>query len=138
MDDSLGLAARRPWSPRLLRLTSKLVARLPYADIAQSLRKTAALSPDPERAEALGKAATYFSNNRDRMQYQDLREESWPIGSGVVESGVKQFKARVTGPGMRWSRAGAQNMLVLRAAILSGQKRFDDLWSRAYKNLPPS
>lgn len=108
------------------------------ADIAQSLRKTAALSPDPERAEALGKAAAYFSNNHDRMQYQDLREEGWPIGSGVVESAAKQFKARVTGPGMRWSRAGAQNMLVLRAAILSGQKRFDDLWSRAYKNLPPS
>jgi len=107
-------------------------------DIAQSLRKTAVLSTDTERAEALDKAAAYFSHNRDRMQYQDLRDEGWPIGSGVVESGAKQFKARVTGPGMRWSRTGAQNMLMLRAAILSGQKRFGDLWSRAYENLPPS
>jgi len=108
------------------------------ADIAEDLRKAAARSPDTERAEALRKAAAYFSNNHDRMQYQDLRDEGWPIGSGVVESGAKQFKARVTGPGMRWSRPGAQNMLMLRAAVLSGQERFNDLWSRAYKNLPPS
>ncbi len=72
------------------------------------------------------------------MQYQELREQGWPIGSGVVESAAKQFKARVTGAGMRWSRAGAENMLALRAAVLSGSERFDALWSRAYENLPPS
>ena len=116
------------------------MARLPYAEgeITRDLHQVATRSSDPERAAALEKAATYFSNNRDRMQYQELRDEGWPIGSGVVESGAKQFKARVTGPGMRWSRTGAQNMLMLRAAILSGQKRFGDLWSRAYENLPPS
>ena len=31
----------------------------------------------------------------------ELREEGYVIGSGMVESGVKRFKARFCGPGMR-------------------------------------
>jgi hypothetical protein len=53
----------------------------------------------------------------------------------MVESGAKQFKARFSGPGMRWSRQGAENLLPVRAAVLSG--RFDQMWDAA-KNLPPS
>jgi hypothetical protein len=106
--------------------------------IVRSLQATAVQSSDLEHATALHKAAAYFNNNRDRMHYQELREEGWLIGSGVVESAAKQFKARVTGPGMRWSRAGAENMLPLRAAVLTGAARFDDLWARAFANSPPS
>lgn len=106
--------------------------------IAQSLQASARQEQDAERAEALRKAGAYFANNRDRMHYQDMRDEGWPIGSGAVESGAKQFKARFTGPGMRWSRPGAENLLPVRAAVLTGKARFDELWSRAYSNLPPS
>jgi hypothetical protein len=67
------------------------------------------------------------------MNYIEMREEEWPIGSGMVESGAKQFKARFSGPGMRWSRTGAENLLPLRSAVLSG--RFDQMWLAA-KNLP--
>jgi hypothetical protein len=63
------------------------------------------------------------------MQYQEFREEGYPIGSGTVESGIKQFKARLTGPGMRWSRPGAEQMLVVRAAVLAHD--FDPLWAAA-------
>ena len=45
--------------------------------------------------------AGYFENNQHRMNYLELREEGWLIGSGMVESGAKQFKDRFTGPGMR-------------------------------------
>ena len=41
------------------------------------------------------------------MQYQEFQEQYYPIGSGTGESGVKQFKARLTGAGMRWSRLAA-------------------------------
>jgi len=34
---------------------------------------------------------------------------------------------------MRWSRKGAENLLPVRCAILSG--RFDELWAKA-QNLP--
>jgi hypothetical protein len=82
--------------------------------------------------ELLGEAG-YFRTNHQRMNYSELREEEWPIGSGMVESGAKQYKARFAGPGMRWSRTGADNLLPIRSAVLSG--RFDEMWAAA-KNLP--
>ena len=101
--------------------------------VAQSLEAEA--QHQPAIAEELAKEAQYFRNNQRRMNYQEMREEGWAIGSGMVESGAKQFKARFTGPGMRWSRSGAENLLPVRAAIMSG--RFDDLWQQAY-NSPPN
>jgi hypothetical protein len=71
----------------------------------------------------------YFHTHQRRMQYQTFRDQGYPIGSGTVESGIKQFKARLTGPGMRWSRPAAERMLVVRAAILS--HNFDRLWAVA-------
>jgi hypothetical protein len=80
-------------------------------------------------AAQLSDLAHYFVTHQRRMTYQEFREDGCPIGSGAVESAVKQFKVRLTGPGMSWSRAAAQRMLVLRAAILSGT--FDALWDAA-------
>jgi len=103
------------------------------ASIAQELSDAA--QQRPADAEGLAEQARYFHNNQRRMHYQELREEDWLIGSGMVESGAKQFKARFTGPGMRWSRSGAEKLLPVRASILS--RRFDAYWRRAY-NSPPS
>jgi len=64
------------------------------------------------------------------MQYLEVRDAGLPIGSGMVESGCKQFGARFNGAGMRWSRAGAERLLPIRAAILS--QRFDEVWAQAY------
>jgi hypothetical protein len=69
------------------------------------------------------------------MHYIEMCEEEWPIGRGMVESGAKQFKARFSAPGMCWSRQGAENLLPVRAAVLSG--RFDQMGDAA-KNLPSS
>lgn len=74
----------------------------------------------------LQKHSRYFHTHKRRMQYHEFREEGYPIGSGTVESGIKQFKARLSGPGMQWSRPAAEVMLILRAAVLSNS--FDDLW----------
>jgi hypothetical protein len=40
----------------------------------------------------LPEQAHYFRVHQRRMQYQEFREEGYPIGSGTVESGVKQFQ----------------------------------------------
>ena len=61
-------------------------------------------------------------------ELQDFESAHLPIGSGIVESGAKQAKQRLCAPGMRWSRAGLENMLPLRAALMSGT--FDQLWPR--------
>lgn len=102
------------------------------AKIAQELE--AAANQFPARADALQQEATYFRNNQRRMNYLEMREEEWPIGSGMVESGAKQFKARFCGPGMRWSRQGAENLLPIRAAVLS--RCFDTMWDNSCA-LPP-
>jgi hypothetical protein len=73
--------------------------------------------------------AHYFEHHQRRMQYQEFREDGWLIGSGPVESEIKQFKVRLTGPGMRWARPNAERMLVIRSAVLSHQ--FDTLWAAA-------
>jgi len=72
------------------------------------------------------KQSRYFHTHKRRMQYQACLEEGYPIGSGTVESGVKQFKERLTGSGMRWSRQSAEEMLVIRGAVMG--QRFDALW----------
>jgi hypothetical protein len=63
------------------------------------------------------------------MRYQTCQEQGYPIGSGTIESGIKRFKHRLTGPGMRWSRPGAERMLALRGAVMS--QTFDTLWDLA-------
>lgn len=73
--------------------------------------------------------ATYFFNQQRRMQYLEFREEGWPIGSGVIESSVKQFKSRLSGAGMRWNREALEGMIIIRAAVLGHD--FDTLWAAA-------
>ena len=96
--------------------------------LAEQLRKAATLHP--AAADGLRREAGYFAENQRRMQYMELREDGFPIGSGMVESGCKQFRQRFTGPGMQWSRPGIERLLPIRAAIMS--QRFDQLWKAAY------
>jgi hypothetical protein len=99
--------------------------------IAVQLQQAAVAQP--ASAEALRREAGYFQTNQRRMQYMELREDGFPIGSGMVESGCKQFRQRFNGPGMQWSRPNIERLLPIRAAIMS--QRFDQLWKSAY-NLP--
>lgn len=85
--------------------------------------------------EALLQEAGYFERNQHRMDYLEMRIQGWVIGSGMVESGAKQFKARLAGAGMRWSRAGAEKLLSIRSAVLSN--RFDQIWHSVH-NSPPT
>lgn len=77
----------------------------------------------------LGAHTKYFHTHQQRMQYRTFQQQGLPLGSGTIESGVKQFKARLTGAGMRWSRQAAEFMLHLRAAVLA--KTFDQFWEAA-------
>ena len=89
--------------------------------------------PTPIIAEltqaGLAEHAAYFQTHLARLDYATFAEAGLPIGSGAVESEVKQFKARMTGAGMRWSRPGADHMLLVRAAVLDGS--FDRRWDLA-------
>ena len=84
------------------------------------------------QSSGLRTAANYFDTHKRRTQYLEFREEGYVIGSGMVESEAKQYKARFTGPGMRWSRTGLNHLLPVRTAIMSNQ--FDLLWQSAFNS----
>lgn len=97
--------------------------------IALSISEKIASNPALANDE-LSAAITYFQHNHKRMQYMEFRKDGFPIGSGMVESAAKQFKARFTGPGMRWSRNGLQHLIPIRSALLSHS--FDSLWNSLF------
>lgn len=77
----------------------------------------------------LADSPAYFQTHPARMPDADCPAEGVPIGSASLDSEVTQLKHRLDGPGMSWSRPGAQNMILIRAAVLDGA--VDMRWSRA-------
>jgi len=66
---------------------------------------------------------TYLSNHRSRIVNYGLyqAEQLCSIGSGAVESAVKQIGRRLQISGARWNCASVNPMLSLRCAYLNGQ-----------------
>jgi hypothetical protein len=70
----------------------------------------------------------YFESHRSHMDYPSYRARGWPIGSGAVEAGVKQFNQRVKGTDRFWTLPGSGAILALRALWLSQDQRWDHYW----------
>lgn len=88
-----------------------------------------------ETRTVLKQQYNYFSKNKRRMHYAELRDEHYHIGSGSVESACKRIVgARLKGAGTLcvWSRDGARAMAHLRAAMLSYDS-WDAFW-HSYTN----
>jgi hypothetical protein len=67
-------------------------------------------------------AVTYFCNNRQRMDYPTYRKHGYQIGSGTIESAVKQIASqRMKVSGARWNLLSARMVAKARATFLSGQ-----------------
>jgi hypothetical protein len=74
----------------------------------------------PKHDEAR-QAATYFSNNSQRMRYDLFRTQGYLIGSGTIESACKQIVTqRLKRAGAQWIVQGAVLTAKARAAWLSG------------------
>ena len=70
---------------------------------------------------------TYFSRQRHRCYYAQLKAENKPIGSGVVEAACKSIvQLRLKRSGQRWDDAGGQAILTFRSLVKS--KQFDRAW----------
>ena len=79
------------------------------------------------KATTLRAVAGYFYANRPRMRYDLYLANGWPIASGSVEGACKTLvRDRLERSGMRWSTAGAEAMLKMRAVYLSGD--IDEYW----------
>ncbi len=67
-------------------------------------------------------AIDYLENNREHMRYDEYLAAGYPIGSGVAEGACRHLvKDRMEQTGMRWTLAGAQAMLHIRALYLNDQ-----------------
>lgn len=65
---------------------------------------------------------TYYTNNIERMRYDQFRASNLLIGSGVIESGCKQIVTqRLKLPGAQWHLDGAILIAKARTAWMSGQ-----------------
>lgn len=81
------------------------------------------------RREAVDKAIVYIKKRCDRMPYDELLEDGLEIGSGAIESAVRQVvELRLDGPGMRWGDERPNRVLQLVCTRLSD--RWQDLEHR--------
>jgi len=73
-------------------------------------------------------AITYVQNHREFLNYAKVGDIA--MGTGVVESTIKQLGARLKGPGMRWSIERAERVLALRCLQLSDEGAWTRLTER--------
>jgi hypothetical protein len=70
--------------------------------------------------DTIASTITYFSNNRDRMRYDECLREGYPIASGVIEGACRHVVGdRLDRTGTRWTVDGAVSMLATRTTYLS-------------------
>jgi hypothetical protein len=79
------------------------------------------IASSPDRQDDLEREVNYFKENAARMKYADFKEQKLFVGSGVTEAGCKHvIDKRLKQSGMHWSVKGANAVIALRCAILSG------------------
>ena len=90
------------------------------------MRRSATLRKIENRA-AVDKCAGYIRQRRDYMRHGDALAQGIPIASGVIEGACRHLvRDRLDCCGARWSVAGAEAILKLRALKVSGD--FDACW----------
>jgi len=121
-----------PGAQRWLKGEETVLYQGDAGKIARLLRE--GVDRHQEGKEGLLREAGYFEHNKRRMDYLEKRADGWVIGSGMVESGGKQYKTRFVGPGMHWSRRGAERLLPIRTEIMSDT--FHQAWKSLYYSPP--
>ena len=102
----------RLWSGQV----AQVVATLDKLDLQQ-----------PRWPDLVQEAPNYFRSNQDRMRYDDFRAQSYPIGSGTVESAANTVvHHRLRRPGRGWTHNNGQAMLAGLSELHSG--RFEHAW----------
>ena len=122
------LGERHPDRTAWVRDRLALLLEGQVLDVVADLRTLAAAPTTPVTARALlTRTAGYSERNAPHMRYDAYLAAGWPIGTGVVEGACRHLvKDRLEQAGMRWTRAGAQALLDLRAVRLNSQ--WDAYW----------
>ena len=116
---SVTSAEAKPWA----------TARCTELDDGKLQAIISALRPHIGSCNEAAKCATYIIRNRRRMRYPKFHAQGLCTSTGVLEAGCKvAIGTRLKRAGMHWSVSGANAIIALRCAKLSG--RFEDFWER--------
>ena len=99
------------WFKKMRRLLKK-------GEIGEVIECLCQLDRKNDENGEIQKTVTYFQNHRTRMQYHLFRQQGLPIGSGVIESGVRRIiNLRLRGASIYWSPSKAEQLIYLRCII---------------------
>lgn len=105
----------------------KRLQQLRHGREKQVLREIAGLQRKRGAAgDIIQREQNYFATHAGRMNYQQLHERDWPIGSGPAESACRQKQCRFKRPGQFWTRPGLRNLGALTEA--RHNQHWDELW----------
>jgi hypothetical protein len=105
-----------------------LLHRLRHGKEKKALREIAGQSvPRGERGELVRREQNYFASHEHRMNYQEVADRGWPIGSGAVESACRQRQCRFKRPGQFWTAKGLRNLCALEEA--RHNHHWEELWT---------
>jgi len=85
--------------------------------------------PGGERGKTVRKERKYFPKRAKRLNYEEIAERGWPIGSGAVESACSGHQGRFKRRGQFWTHPGLRNLAALKQA--RENKYWDELWFAA-------
>lgn len=85
-----------------------------------------------ERGKTIRNGKAYLREHQERMRYKTFREQGYPIGSGTIESGVKNVvQWRMKRGGARWARERVNPMVTMLGEYHSG--RWAERWAQIHQ-----
>lgn len=116
------IAAQKNWKkPTAKKWVNKQRKRLLTGKLAIFMQEIENIC-NQSKNKILLREREYFKTHLPHMRYKEIKEAHLPIGSGGVESGIRRVvNMRLKGPGIFWTEAVADAMLLLRSYYKAGR-----------------
>ena len=102
------------------KIFTKLKESLWKGDISKMKRLIKKGIPDVDLKEF--NPFKYFNKNKNRIDYQSLKEQNRACGSGIIESGIRRIiNLRFKGPSTFWFPENVEKLIYMRGIALSGR-----------------
>lgn len=127
---SLGRAHNRLDEAKAKPWVEKRLHRLRHGREQTVLKEISTLKTTrSQNGKVVEKEKNYFAGQAQRMNYKEIADREWPIGSGPVESSCRQDQCRFKRPGQSWTREGFGSLSALDQARRNNH--WDELWLSA-------
>ena len=103
-----------------------------YIPLSRALSKFATRGRTVELRDTAMACLNYIFKHRERMNYPEAIRRGYPIGSGKIESAVKQvLQHRCKQAGMHWNAKHLDQVLAVRVAYMNGDWKYACQQARA-------